>query len=141
MPTIPYLHFRDGQCGPALEFYRDVFGGTDLRTMPYAEAPGVPDDWKSGPHLIHAEITLGDGKLMASDFPPGFEGDPQKAVSVMQSAPDVETAHRWYAALLDGGDVIQEMTANFFSPAFGMVRDRYGTHWMIAALPADAPGA
>ncbi|MGR3454294.1 VOC family protein [Pseudooceanicola sp.] len=141
MPTLPYLHFQNGQCEEALTFYKEVFGGTDLHLMRYAEAPDVPDDWKSGPHVIHGEITLGDGKLMASDFPPGFEGDPQKAVSVMQSAPDVETAHRWFDALLAEGDVIQEMTANFFSPAFGMVRDRYGTHWMIAALPPEGPDA
>lgn len=141
MPTIPYLHFQNGECGEALAFYRDVFGGTDLQVMRYGDAPDAPDDWASGPHLIHGELTIGDGKLMASDFPPGLEGDPQKAVSVMQSAPDVETAQRWFAALLQDGDVIQEMAANVFSPAFGMVRDRYGTHWMISAMPSEGPDA
>lgn len=141
MATLAYLHFQHGQCGPALEFYREVFGGTDLQLMRYADAPGVPDDWKGGPHVIHGELTLGDGRLMGSDFPPGMEGDPQKAVSVMQTAPDIDTARRWYDALLEGGDVIQEMSANFFSPAFGMVRDRFGTHWMIAAFPPEGPDA
>ena len=36
-----------------------------------------------------------------------------------------------YDRLSDGGEVIDPYGEKFFSPGFGMVRDRYGTHWMI----------
>lgn len=135
MATHPYLHFQ-GRCAEALAFYAEVFGGTDVQMMPYAQAPEAPADWADAPHVMHGQVTLGEGRLMASDFPPGMEGDPQKAVSVMQTAPDAATAGAWFDRLLDGGDVIQPMQETFFSPAFGMVRDRFGTHWIIAADPA-----
>ena len=134
MPTLPYLHFQ-GQAAEALAFYAEVFGGTDLQVMRYADAPGLPDAMKSD-RLIHGQITIGDGTLMASDFPEGAGGDVQKAVSVMQSAPDVATARAWFEALARDGDVITPFGPAFFSPGFGMVRDTFGTHWMIAANPA-----
>ncbi|HVG48541.1 MAG TPA: VOC family protein [Rubellimicrobium sp.] len=132
MATSPYLHFQ-GQCAEALAFYADVFGGTDLRTMLYAEGTGVPEAWTTSPRIMHGQVTLGGGTLMGSDFPPGFEGDPQKAVSVMQTLPDVAAARAAFDRLADGGALIQEFGPSFFSPGFGMVRDRFGTHWIISA--------
>ena len=83
---------------------------------------------------MHAQLTIGAGTLMASDFPPGVEGDPQKGVSIMQVAQDVETAKRWFDALCDGGALVHPFGPTFFSPGFGMVKDRFGTHWIISAL-------
>ena len=132
MPTHPYIHFQ-GNCAEALAAYVEIFGGTDLQMMRYADAPGMPDAMKSD-RVIHGQLTIGDGTLMASDFPSGIEGDPQAAVSIMQSAPDVDTARAWFDALLEGGAVVQDFGPSFFSPGFGMVKDRFGTHWMIAAM-------
>lgn len=134
MPTLPYIHFQ-GQCAQALAFYAEVFGGTSLQMMRYAEGPQAPDAWKDSPRIMHGQVTLFDGTLMASDFPPGTEGDPQKGFSVMQTAPDKATARRIFAALAEGGAVIDDFKETFFSPGFGMVRDKFGTHWIISALP------
>ncbi len=137
MPTIPYLHFQ-GRCSDALAFYAEVFGGSGLQAMTYADSPDAPDDWKSSDRVMHGQIAIGDGTLMASDFPPGQSGDPQAAVSVMQTAPDVATAKVWFDRLGEGGAVISPFVPTFFSPGFGMVRDRFGTHWIISAAPAPA---
>jgi PhnB protein len=143
MATIPYLHFQ-GTCAEALAFYAEVFGGSGLSTMRYAQAPGTPGDWAESTHVMHGQVDLPGGRLMASDFPPGFEGDPQKAVSVMQTLPDVGTAKSAFDRLLDeGGDLIQPWGPTFFAEGFGMVRDRFGTHWIISSEPAaeEAPPA
>ena len=132
MATHPYIHFQ-GNCAEALAAYAEIFGGTGLQIMRYADAPGLPDEMKSD-RVIHGQLTIDDGTLMASDYPAGMEGDPQKAVSVMQSAPDVDTARRWFDRLADGGEVVQSFAPSFFSPGFGMVKDRFGTHWMISAM-------
>lgn len=131
MSTIPYIHFQ-GQCAQALAFYAEVFDGSGLQLMRYAEMPDAPPGWAQMPHIVHGQVTIGDGTLMASDFPPGFEGDPQKAVSVMQTLPDAAAAQVVFDRLAEGGAVIQPMAPTFFSPGFGMVKDRFGTHWMIA---------
>ncbi len=135
MPTMPYIHFQ-GQCAEALAFYAKVFGGTRLEMMRYGDAPGASDRWKQSPRVLHGELTIDGAKLMASDFPPGTDGDPQKGFSVMQSAPDVPTARQYFDQLAHGGTVIDDFKPTFFSPAFGMVKDKFGTHWIISTVPA-----
>lgn len=130
---VPYLHFQ-GTCAEALAFYVQVFGGRMVSTMTYAEAPGMPEAWKTIPALIHAEAEIAGEPIMASDFPPGMEGDPQKAMSVMMLAPDMATGTRWFDALLQGGEIVLPMGPSFFATAFGMVKDRFGTHWMIRVV-------
>ena len=135
MPTLPYIHFQ-GQCAEALAFYERVFGGRDLQIMRYADGPQAPEAWKSSDRIMHGQVTLYDGTLMASDYPPGLEGDPQKGFSVMQTAPDVATGRAIFDRLSEGGTVIDAYKPTFFSPGFGMVQDKFGTHWIISALPA-----
>lgn len=135
MATMPYLHFR-GDCATALAFYTEVFGGTNLQMMRYAQAPDAPAGWVSSDLVMHGQVTIGDGTLMASDYPPGTAGDAQAAVSIMQSAPDAATAQRWFTLLARDGAVIQPFGPTFFSAGFGMVKDRYGTTWIVAAGPA-----
>ena len=136
MPTHPYIHFQ-GNCAEALTAYASLFGGTNLQMMRYADGPGAPEAFKSSTRVMHGQLTLGDGTLMASDYPPGTEGDPQSGFSVMQAAPDVATAKAWFEALTQGGAVIQPFEPTFFSPGFGMVQDRFGTHWIISTVPAS----
>lgn len=134
MPTLPYIHFQ-GQCAEALAYYATVFGGTGLQMMRYADGPEAPPAWTDSPRIMHGQVTIWDGTLMASDYPPGVAGDAQKGFSVMQSAPDTATARAVFDQLADGGTVIDPFKPTFFSPGFGMVQDRFGTHWIISALP------
>ena len=138
MPTHPYLHFQ-GACAEALAFYAEALGGTGLAVMRYAESPSAPEDWKDSTLIMHGQVTIGTGTLMASDFPPGREGDPQKGVSVMQTFPTAQATRAAFDRLSEGGTVIRDFGPNFFSPGFGMVKDRFGTHWILSAEPeADA---
>lgn len=137
MPTIPYLHF-DGTCAQALAFYADVFGGTDVQMMRYADAPGMSDGMKDSARIIHGQVTLGSGVLMASDYPPGMAADKQSAVSIMQGVATVAAGQTAFDRLAEGGHVMQPFGPSFFSPGFGMVTDRFGTHWMLSVMP-EAP--
>ena len=136
MPTLPYLHFQ-GQCAEALAFYAQVFGGTNLQTMLYADEPEAPPACQTSTRVMHGQITIGDGTLMASDFPPGMAGDAQKGFSVMQTAPDVASARAVFDQLAAGGGIIDACKPTFFSPGFGMVQDKFGTNWIISTIPAQ----
>ena len=131
MGPTPYIHFQ-GNCAEAMNFYAEVFDVPAPSIMRYSDAPEGGDMPRSD-RVMHAEVTLGDGKLMASDFPEGIEGDPQKAVSVMFPIADAQAGRRLYDRLIAGGDEIMAFGPTFWSSGFGMVRDRFGTHWMIAA--------
>jgi PhnB protein len=133
---IPYLHFQ-GHCAEALAFYADIFDAPDLQLMRYADAPDMDDALRDPTRVIHGQLTLPDGVLMASDYPPGMTGDPQAAVSLMQVADTVVEGKRLFQALAKDGAVVQDFGSTFFSRGFGMVKDRYGTHWMISVAPED----
>jgi PhnB protein len=47
------------------------------------------------------------------------------------SVDSADEAERLYALLSDGGQVFMKMEETFFASRFGMLRDRFGTSWMI----------
>lgn len=135
MPFHPYLFFG-GNCREAFTRYQEVFGG-DLSVMTMADAPSqddVPAD--QADLVIHAALAFDGHLLMASDDPTTDSFGRVQGMMVSYSTGDVDEAKRVFEALADGGQVTQPMTETFFSPAFGMCIDRFGTPWMISA---DAP--
>ena len=81
--------------------------------------------------IIHAALVKGDDLLMASDDPTAETFGPVQGMMVTYEAPDVPDANRVFDALADGGKVTQALQPTFFSQAFGMCIDRFGTPWMI----------
>jgi PhnB protein len=81
--------------------------------------------------IIHAALMLGDDLLMASDDPTADSFGPVQGMTVSFDAADVAGAKKVFDALSDGGKVTQALEPTFFSEAFGMCVDRFGTPWMI----------
>jgi PhnB protein len=139
MAFHPYLFFG-GNCRDAFTRYEEVFGG-DLTLMSMADAPdseGMPSD---DPDLIiHAALMSDDMLLMGSDDPTTDDFGPVQGMMVSYEAADADDARRVYEALADGGQVTQELISTFFSPAFGMCVDRFGTPWMVSAPAEEVAG-
>ena len=141
MKLNPYLHFR-GNCAEALAFYARTFGAGAPVMMRYADAPagalpgGKPADAKSENQVMHGEISFPGGMIMASDYPPGMPGEAQAAVSLSYRVASLAEGEALFATLGEGGTVSMPFGPTFWSKGFGMVRDRFGTHWMIS-LPAE----
>ena len=80
--------------------------------------------------IMHAEFKVGDTTIMASD---GHATGETKfhgfGLSILVSS--VEQADKFFAALSDGGSVTMPLMKTFYSPRFGMVKDRFGLLWMI----------
>lgn len=132
-----YLFFG-GNCRQAFTRYQEIFGG-DLVLMAMGDAPGsedVPPD--QADLIIHAALMLGTDLLMASDDPTTDDFGPVQGMMVSYSATDVPDAERVFAALAEGGEVNQALIETFFSPAFGMCVDRFGTPWMVSAPAPEA---
>jgi PhnB protein len=130
----PYLMFSN-TCREAFTRYQEIFGG-ELFLMPMSEVPQGEAPPGGDPDLIiHAALTINGSLLMASDDPTG-DGGPKTGVHVSCSLPDVAEANRVFDALAEGGQVNQPLMETFFSPAFGMCVDRFGTPWMITVEQA-----
>ena len=88
--------------------------------------------------IIHAALTYDDKLLMGSDDPMNGDFGPVQGMMVSYSAPDAAQARKVFDALSEDGQVTQDLIETFFSPAFGMCTDRFGTPWMVVA---DMPAA
>jgi PhnB protein len=132
MAFRPYLFFG-GNCRDAFTRYQEVFGG-ELTLLAMRDAPGQdPPPPEIADMIIHAALTVGDDLLMASDDPTTDSFGPVQGMMVSYDAADVDDAKRVFEALAEGGTVTQALEPTFFSAAFGMCVDRFGTPWMIVA--------
>jgi PhnB protein len=138
MSFSPYLFFA-GNCREAMTRYSEIFGG-ELFVMRMGDAPDIGDlPPEKADLVIHAAIMIEGGMLMASDDPMTDGPITVSGVQVAVSPKTAEEAHRVFDALADGGQVTQPLISTFFSPAFGMCVDRFGTPWMISAADPNAP--
>ena len=126
----PYLTFN-GNCAAAFTFYQEVFGGPlDLLTM--ADGPGGPPEGMDPDAVMHAALTTDGGALlMGADHPTGDFTGPVHGMCVNVELPTKEEAHRVFDELSEGGTVQMPMGETFFSHAFGMCIDRFGTTWLV----------
>jgi PhnB protein len=132
MAFRPYLAFA-GNCREAFTRYQEVFGGElVLLTMDeMAAQAGPPAAGTPGDAIMHAALVNGADLLMGADDPYGNFDGKVRGQCVNYAAPDVGEAKRVFDALADGGEVQMPMGETFFSPAFGLCTDRFGTPWMI----------
>jgi len=137
MQIQPYLFF-DGRCEEAIEFYKKALGARVEMLMRFKDSPdeascpgGVA---VAGDKVMHATFYVGDSMIMASDGmntgKPIFQG-----FSLSLTAADETDAERLFKTLGEGGQVQMPLGKTFFSPAFGMLADRFGVSWMVVVQP------
>lgn len=137
MSFSPYIHFQ-GNCAEAMQEYANIFGATDLTVMRYSDAPPIPGMGATNPDkVMHAHFSANGQSLMASDWPDHMKGEPQASVSVSHMVKDVARGKEVFDQLAKGGEVSVPFGPTFFSQGFGMVKDRFGTHWMIMGPEAE----
>lgn len=132
MAFLPYLFFG-GNCREAFTRYKEIFGG-DLHLVTMGDVPDADDvPAEQADLIIHAALMFDDHILMGSDDPTTDDFGSVHGMMVSYNTPDADEARRVFDALLEGGELTQELIETFFSPAFGMCVDRFGTPWMVGA--------
>jgi len=134
----PYL-FYEGRCEEAIEFYRKALDAKVDMMMRYDDNPEPPPESMippgNGHKIMHAALNVAGSIFMLSDGlcsgKTGFQG-----FSLSVQAADEAEARRRFDALADGGKVDMPLSPSFFSPAFGMLTDRFGVSWMVVVHQA-----
>ncbi len=123
---VPYLHF-DGSARNALTFYQSVFGG-ELELFTYGEFSRT-----DGPKdaIAHGSLS-GLVTLFAADAAPREASVSMAGMefSLLGTAP-AEELTAWFAALADGGEIVDALQQRPWGDYDGMVRDRFGIRWLI----------
>ena len=128
--TTPHLNFR-GDARAALEFYHSVFGGQlVIITNDDAQSAETRDEAEQ---VKFGQVLGANGfQVMAYDVPaslPYDQGERSTFVSVRGDSAD-EVSELWHK-LVVGSTVLEELAPSFFSPAYGMVKDRFGVVWVL----------
>ena len=123
----PYLAVEDAS--KAIEFYKEAFGAEENFRMP---GPGGM--------IAHAELKIGDSKLMLSDpfphsnvRPPAERGGPTG--SVFMYVEDVDATFE--QAQRAGAEVVSELEDMFWGDRFGTLSDPFGHVWSVATHKED----
>lgn len=123
----PYLIVKGAS--DAIEFYKNVFGATELMRMP---GPGGA--------LMHAEIKIGDSFVMLADEFPQMDALSPKTiggspVGLMIYLPNVdEVFHRAIAA---GAKELRPLQNQFYGDRSGTVEDPFGHKWTVSTHVED----
>lgn len=140
MAITPYL-FLDNRAEEAIAFYKAAIGAETTMLMRYRDSPEPPPGGLQPgqeDRIMHAEISIGGDMVMLSDGHCGAPGQ-FAGFSLYLPARDAAHAGTLFAALSDGGEVRMPLAATFWSPAFGMVQDRFGVTWMVGAVGPQQP--
>jgi PhnB protein len=125
-----YLNYG-GNCEEAFRFYEKNLGGQITMLMRHGEQPDastVPPEWRNA--VLHARMHLGGTELLGADIPPDRFQPMRSAYLTLTLDSDVE-ADRVFTLLSDGGQIFMPMQETFFASRFAMLRDRFGTSWML----------
>jgi PhnB protein len=123
----PYLAVDNAT--EAIEFYKRAFGAKESVRMP------GPDGT-----IGHAELEIGDSKVMLSDPFPQASTSPPKELggtsgSVFMYVEDVDATVK--RAVDAGATVTMEVEDQFWGDRFGTVSDPFGHIWAIATHVED----
>ncbi|MFF9815370.1 VOC family protein [Streptomyces sp. NPDC014006] len=124
----PYLSF-DGDARQALEFYKDVFGGT-LTVNTFGEF-GHPDAAQAD-KIMHGMLETPAGfTLMGADTPPEMQRTAGNNYSVSISGDDESELRGYWEKLSADASVSVPLEKQMWGDVFGMCTDRFGVPWMV----------
>ena len=122
-----YLAVEDA--AKAIDFYKEAFGAEETIRMP------GPDG-----KIAHAELQIGDSKLMLSDPMPQSSVRPPSerggtTASIFMYVDDADAT--FDQATAAGADVVMQLEDMFWGDRFGTLSDPFGHVWSIATHKED----
>jgi PhnB protein len=127
--VTPYLIIKGA--AEAIEFYKRAFGATEDMRM---ASPGNK--------IGHAELTIGDSKIMLADeYPEMGHRSPQSiggtGVSLMVYLDKVDEVFK--RAIAAGAKELQPIKDQFYGDRSGTLQDPFGHVWTVATHVEDVP--
>jgi PhnB protein len=123
-----YLNYA-GNCQQAFRFYEQQLSGKITMMMTHGQGPNaanLPAEQKDA--ILHARIEIGGTVVMGADIP---NSEPMRSAYLTLTVGTEKEAERLYAVLSEGGQIFMKMEKTFFANRFAMLRDRFGTSWML----------
>src|SRR5262245_18340132 len=117
----------NGNCETALEYYERTIGGK-LEAMVSYHADAPPE---MRGKIIHATLLIGDSMLNGADVLAN-DYHTQRGFYVLLSTETVAESQQIFGALAEKGKIEMALQRTFWSPAFGVLVDKFGTPWEVS---------
>ena len=129
----PYL-MMNGNAKEAIRFYEKALGGEVLYNQTFGQMPEKPEfplPEEAKELVAHAMIKVGETEIMFSDMFPGQTSQMGDQVTICISTKDIEKSKQMFESLQQDGQVKMPLQEAFFSPAYGIVTDKFGVTFQI----------
>ena len=129
----PYL-MMNGNAKEAIQFYEKALDGKVLFNQTFGEMPENPEfplPEEAKELVSHAMVKVGETDLMFSDTFPGQTSQIGDQVTICISTNDIEKSKQIFENLKQDGVVKMPLQEAFFSPAYGIVTDKFGVTFQI----------
>ncbi|HEX8334841.1 MAG TPA: VOC family protein [Segetibacter sp.] len=121
-----YINYP-GHCEEAFRFYEQHLGGKINMITPFQQLPlNFPKEWKNP--VLHAVMEIGGTIVRGADIP---GAEPMRSAYLTLRLDTAEKAEHIYNILSSDGEIFMKMEKTFFANRFAMLRDKYGTSWML----------
>lgn len=137
--TVAHINFRS-QARAALTFYQAVFGGR-LTLLTYSQAHNVRDPGDAD-LIMWGQVESEDGfRVMAYDVPADTGWHPGENAFFVSVRSDTEADIRaLWGKLSDGATIVHALAPAPWTPAYGMLKDRFGVTWVMDVANGHEPG-
>ena len=121
-----YINYP-GHCEEAFRFYEENLGGKITMMMAHQQAPPhFPKEWQKP--ILHAIIEIGGTLVRGADVP---NAEPMRSAYLTLRLDTAEKAEHIYNLFSQDGEIFMKMEKTFFANRFAMLRDKFGTSWML----------
>nr|WP_028560991.1 VOC family protein [Paenibacillus pinihumi] len=134
MQMTPFI-MLDGKAEAAIRFYEEALQAKVVFKQTFGDAP--PQSWnrplteEERKRIAHCVIKAGDTELFVADADAGEYDQPGSQVSICISVDKADTARQTYESLQQGGQIVRPLAAIYFSPAYGIVKDKFDVVFQI----------
>lgn len=121
-----YINYP-GHCEKAFRFYEQQLGGKIQLMTAHQQPPAhFPKEWPNP--ILHAIIEIGGTIVRGADIP---GAEPMRSAYLTLKLDTPESAEEIYSLLSGGGEIFRKMEKTFFANRFAMLRDKFGTSWLL----------
>ncbi|WNS41956.1 VOC family protein [Paenibacillus sp. MMS20-IR301] len=124
----------DGTADEAIAFYQEALGAKLLFKQTVGEGPQNPEAPMSEAEqarIAHSVLLVGETKFFVADQELNQPLTHGNGITICITVDTPDEARQLYNALGEGGTVDLELSPAYFSPAYGMVTDKFGVAFQI----------
>ncbi len=131
--VFPYL-VMDGNAKEAMHYYQEAIEAEVQFMQTFDEMPDdgdMPKPEDAENRVLHGSIQVGETTIMFSDTFPGQPHEKGSQVNLCLSTNSKDKSQKFFDALKQDGQVSMPLQETFFSPAYGIVTDKFGVTFQI----------